>query len=402
MKLLQFLVLFGITFISLSGQTDRGEITNYKGKYAWSVSGETFVPNYIMIDVIGKLRNEGNSNDLGPISEELIDQFISIYIKEHGFNGVHIPVFGQWFHIDKDEAGLDDYHIDQETFDKLAMIINKVYQAGGCTHIWLWGDASRNQTSKSLKHGIMGQEEKNLLDEIYSQFNPLKGWSMSYGFDLWEWVEEHQLKEWHDYLWQKEDWSHLLGARASKNELSQIYEGMDYSSYEYHKPSYQELREMKEKRPGKPAFSEDRYRIRTPSKYPLKDFSNEETRRGLWHHTMSGGIAAIWGNLNGTGEYENKEALKCFSIFWNDKNRFKNYMKVDTSFSDAYCLTDYSYYVFYKEETSIIDYSFIGKSKKVIAVDTKKKYQEIDLGVLKGENHIFKAPYQSDWVLWIE
>jgi hypothetical protein len=368
----------------------------------WSKTGQTFVPNYVMIDMIANQREKGESNDLSMMKEEDIDDFINKFIIEHGFNGIHIPVFGQWFHIGDNKIKPTDREIDQETFDKLKMIINKVYEAGGSTHIWLWGDAQREQTSKSLSGGIMGAEEKHLLNEIYKQLNPLKGWTMGYGFDLWEWVDENQLKEWNDYLWQKEDWKHLLGARASKNKLNQIYEGLDYSSYEYHKPSYIELRTMINKRPSKPSFSEDRYRIRTPSKYPKKDYNEEETLKGLWYHTMAGGIGAIWGNLDGTGDYKNKDALKCFSIFWNDQNRFKKKMLVDTTLSRAYCLTDYSYYVFYQEETDNIVFSFKGKKKKVIAVDTKKKYQELDLGKLQGGQHEFKAPYQSDWAIWIE
>jgi hypothetical protein len=159
---------------------------------------------------------------------------------------------------------------------------------------------------------------------------------------------------------------------------------------------------MINKRPSKPSFSEDRYRIRTPSKYPKKDYNEEETLKGLWYHTMASGIGAIWGNLDGTGDYKNKDVLKCFSIFWNDKNRFKKDMIVDSTLSRAYCLTDYSYYVFYQEETDNIVFSFKGKNKKVIAVDTKKKYQELDLGKLQGGQHEFRAPYQSDWAIWIE
>ena len=240
----------------------------------WSETGQTFVPNYVMIDMIANQRENGKSNDLSLITENNIDNFISVFITEHGFNGVHIPVSGQWFHIGEDEVKPTDREIDQRTLDKLKMIISKVYEAGGCTHIWLWGDAQREQTSKSLADGIMGKEEKYLLDEIHEQLNSLKGWTMGYGFDLWEWVEEYQLKAWHDYLWQKGDWKHLLGARASKNELNQIYEGLDFSSYEYHKPSYTELRTMIDIRPTKPSFSEDRYRIRTPSKYPKSMFKN--------------------------------------------------------------------------------------------------------------------------------
>ncbi len=371
------------------------------GEY-YTETGQTFVPNYAMIDMIANQRGHGNSNDLSLITEKDIDEFIDTFFKGHGFNGIHIPVYGQWFHIGENEVSASDREIDQKTFDQLKMIITRVYEAGGSTHLWLWGDAQRNQTSKSLAGGIMGAEEKYLLDEIHRQLNPLKGWTIGYGFDLWEWVEEDQLKAWHDYLWQKEGWIHLLGARASKNELNQLYEGLDYSGYEYHKPSYEELRIMIDKRPSKPSFSEDRYRIRTPSKYPEKDYDAEETLKGLWFHTMAGGVAAIWGNLDGTGEYPNKEALKCFSVFWNDKDRFKKDMIVDTTLSDAYCLTDHSFYVFYQEETDSITYSFEGKKKKVIAVDTRKAYQELQLGKLQAGRHTFRAPWSSDWAIWIE
>lgn len=248
-------ILFLLIILSLTNfksEIDRGHITHYNNKYMWSKTKRTFVPNYVMIDMLANQRENGNDNDLSLITEEDIDAFIFKFIIEHGFNGIHIPVYGQWFHIGDNKVKNIDKKIDQKTFDKLKLIINKVYETGGCTHIWLWGDAQREQTSKSLSSGIMGAEEKYLLDEIHKQLNLLNGWTMGYGFDLWEWVEVHQLKAWHDYLWQKDGWKHLLGARASKNELNQIYEGLDYSGYEYHKPSYNELKTMINKRPSKP------------------------------------------------------------------------------------------------------------------------------------------------------
>lgn len=249
----------------------------------------------------------------------------------------------------------------------------------------------------------MGRQEQKLLDEIHRQLGPLKGWTMGYGFDLWEWVNEEQLKSWHDYLWQKPGWNHLLGARASKNKLDQIYAGLDYAGYEYHKPWFNDLVEMINKRPDKPSFSEDRYRIRTPGKYPQKDYSPEETRRGLWHHTMAGGVAAIWGNLDGTGEYPSKDALKCFSIFWNKHKRFTKNMTPDNFITDGYCLSEKDQrYVFYRENTAIIRYRIAGKTKKAIAVDTRKKYREINLGRKNAGVYEFKAPYVSDWALAVE
>ena len=392
---LSFLLLSIMVIATYSYANERGEVSTYKNKYIWTETNQSFVPNYIMLDVMG--------TNLAQISEEKLDNYIVEFINGHGFTGVHIPVYGQWFHIGDNEVTSRDTQLDKKTFDKLSMIIQKVYYAGACTHIWLWGDASRNQTAKSTIDGIMGTQEKLVLDMIAQRLGPLKGWSMSYGFDLWEWVNEKQLKAWHDYMWSKPGWNHLLGARSSKNRLDQIYEGLDYSSYEYHKPWYNDLLIMINKRLQKPSFSEDRYRIRHPSKYPGKDYDADETRRGLWHHTMAGGIAAIWGNLDGDGIYPNKEALKCFSIFWNDKGRFKKDMVVDSTITDGFCLRESDrYYVFYKENCQRIDYRFEGPAKQVVAVDTKKQYSEIDLGQREAGDFTFKAPYGSDWAIAVE
>ena len=390
-----FLSLFILLFFTPVFANDRGEVGTYQSKFIWTKTNQAFVPNYIMIDVIG--------SDLSRISEEKLDDFIDEFIHGHGFTGVHVPVYGQWFHIGDKIVTRNDTQPDEKTFDKLAMIIQKVYAAGACTHLWMWGDASRSQTAKSTTGGIMGTREKRVLDRIAEQLGPLQGWSMGYGFDLWEWVNEQQLKAWHEYMWAKPGWNHLMGARSSKNKLDQLYEGLDYSSYEVHKPWYKDLLRMINKRADKPSFSEDRYRIRHPSKYPEKDYNADETRRGLWHHTMAGGIAAIWGNLDGDGIYPNKQALKCFSVFWNDKGRFKKEMVVDHSMSDGFCLRESDrYYVFYKENCQTLDYRIKGTIKQVLAVDTKKQYEEIDLGQKKAGDHIFQAPYESDWAIAVE
>ena len=378
-------------------RNDRGEVGTYKNKFIWTGTGKAFVPNYIMIDVL--------SGKLNEITEENLDSFIDEFIHGHGFTGVHVGVAGQWFHIGDSKITANDTVPDIRTFEKLALIIEKVYQAGGCTHIWLWGDDQRDQTPKSTRDGVMGRQDKMILNMIAQKLGPLKGWTMGYGFDLFEWTNEQQLSEWHDYMWSKPGWNHLLGARSNKNELNQISEKMDYSSYEYHKPWYDTLRVMINKRPSKPSFSEDRYRIRNnpPSKWPEKDYNEDETRRSLWHHTMAGGIAGIWGTLDGDGIYGNKDALKCFSIFWNDKKRFKKDMVVDNDATNGYGLRESdTHYVVYKEDTDKVAYVFKGKAKRVVAVDTKKKYKEIELGKLKAGDHIFEAPYVSDWAMSVE
>src|SRR5690554_1955099 len=246
---------------------ERGELGTYQNKFIWTGTGQAFVPNFIMLDVL--------SPDLSEITEQNLDSFIDEFIHGHGFTGVHLGVAGQWFHIGNPTITENDTVLDMTTFDKLAMIINKVYASGGSTHIWLWGDDQRDQTPISTQGGIMGKQDRMVLDMIAEKLGPLQGWSLGYGFDLFEWTHEQQLTEWHAYMWSKPNWNHLLGARSNKNELNQISENMDFSSYEYHKPWYDELVTMINKRPSKPSFSEDRYRIRQhpPSRWPEKDYN---------------------------------------------------------------------------------------------------------------------------------
>ncbi len=404
-----------------SNNNERGEVGTYKNKFIWTGNDQAFVPNYIMLDVLinninkygqGNYKEEmgfnfrtGNYPGLGLVNEKNLDEFIEEFFVGHGFNGIHLPVSGQWFHIGDNVVTINDSVPDPKTFEKLSLIIKKVYEAGGSTYLWVWGDHSRSTTSKSLKDGLMGRQEKQLMDMIAEKLGPLNGWHMGYGFDLWEWVKEEDLKAWHDYMWAKPGWNKLLGARSSKNKLDQIYEGLDFSSYEYHKPWYDDLVKMINARPSKPTLSGDRYRIRNnpPSRWPEKDYNEEKTRRGLWHHTMAGGVGAIWGKLDSTGIYNNKEALKCFSVFWNDINRFTKDMVPDNKLTNGYCLRDNdNLYIFYMENTDEVNFKFLGKPKNVIAVDTRKKYNEIKIGKLKPGLHTFQAPYTSDWVLAVE
>ncbi|UCD28159.1 MAG: hypothetical protein JSV03_13855, partial [Planctomycetota bacterium] len=189
--------------------------------------------------------------------------------------------------------------------------------------------------------------------------------------------------------------------------------GLDYSSYQQHRPTYDiYVKAIERKHPGKPSFFEDRFRIRKKG-YPKKDYNPEMTRRGMWHSTLAGGAANIWGHLNRPTDhllsapqsdasitYPNKKQLLTWSGFW--KNRFKKEMVRDNSITDGMCLrVANSFYVFYKEDCSSIemDLSKMDGPHRAIAVDAKKAYQEIRLGNFESANQVFSAPYESDWAL---
>jgi hypothetical protein len=247
--------------------------------------------------------------------------------------------------------------------------------------------------------------DKRLQRYIAARLGPLPGWTMGYGFDLWEWVSGEQLAEWHRHMHAHFGWPHMLGARASTNKLDQLTEALDYSSYEQHRPDYAMYVRTLERRPTKPSFSEDRFRIRK-SRYPEKDYDMERTRRGLWHSAMAGGAANIWGYLLGANgdvgfPYPDPHAIRTYSMFF--RSRFLADMIRDNELTDGVCLRtpDFKHFLLCKEEAEAIrlDLTRMPGGQRAVAVDTRKPYREIELGNLDARRHEWKAPYKSDWAI---
>jgi len=374
-----------------------GFVTNLGGKWGRLGTGEAFVPQLVMYyDPIELARDPAR-----------IDADIQEFLVEHGFNGFHIAVLCRWFDLDKtrsDELPADP-NPDPRTFDVLEVLLEKVHAAGGMVHIWAWGDEQRRMTP--VRWGLNGQVDQRLQRYICARWGPLPGWSMGYGFDLQEWVRPEDLRQWHAYMHEHLGWPHLLGGRAP--DLEQIYEGLDYSSYQQHRPTYDTYVKGIEQFPDKPTFFEDRFRVRV-NVYPDKDYDFEMTRRGLWHSTMAGGAANIWGNLldprpDGMSQpYPNKEQIRTWSEFW--KHRFKKDMVRDNELTDGVCLkVPGRLMVFYKEDTDSIRMNLAELHAPIrgVAVDTRKAYREIDLADLfPGPEQRFRAPNRSDWAVAVE
>jgi hypothetical protein len=375
-----------------------GFITNYGSKWGRLGTDEAFLPQYVMYCDPDKFyRNPAR-----------IDADIREFFVGHGFNGFHIGVLGRWFDLDKtrsNEITTADPNPDPRTFEALELLLSKVHAAGGVVHIWAWGDEQRRMTPK--RWGINGKVDKRLQRYICSRLGPLPGWSMGYGFDLQEWVDEKDLKLWHEYMHEHLGWPHYLGGRAP--DLTQIYTGLDYSSYQQHRPDYEIYVRAIDQYPDKPTFLEDRFRVRK-NVYPEKDYDFDMTRRGLWHSTMAGGAANIWGNLlnprpDGLSHpYPNRGQIHAWSKFW--KNRFKKQMVRDNSITDGLCLkVPGELLVFYKEDTDSIKMN-LGELRGnfcVVAVDTKSPYKEIEITELKPDtDQIFKAPNRSDWAIAVK
>ncbi len=341
-------------------------------------------------------------------NQALIDADVDLFINQHGFNGLHVNVYCRWFELETSRCG-DIQSLspnpDVRTFEALELLIKNVYEAGGVVHIWAWGDTARTQNPGRWGYNVT--EDQRLQRYIAARLGPVPGWSMGYGFDLFEWTDEEQLDTWYGYMHQHMGWSHMLGARSYKNEIAQISERMDYAGYEQHRPDYATYVESLQARPDKPTFSEDRFRIDGQAVY--KDYTLDDTRQGLWRSMMSGGVANIWGNLQLTNEgsyekgsfaYPNMEEIKRYfdySAMWYGKN-----MERCNDQSDQMCLkkNDDSRTLFYGEsvEQMELDLSPMnGDSIPYFALNTATGEQET--GTLSAGLHVWSAPSLGDWVI---
>jgi hypothetical protein len=376
-----------------------GFVTHVGSKWARQVGLEgrldAFVPQYVMYDTPDVYHGEPAK----------IDRDIETFIVGHGFTGFHTVVFARWFDINNERTGEmpDDVNPDPRTFDALELLITKTQAAGGVTHLWAWGDESRRQTP--IRWGINGEVDRRLQRYIAARLGPLPGWTMGYGYDLWEWVDGNQLAAWHAYMQDHMGWPHMLGARATSNTLDQIAEGLSYSGYEQHRPDYDTYVRTIAARPGAPAFSEDRFRIRPNSRYPDKDYDEARTRRGLWHSAMAGGVANIWGSLDAEGRslpYPHAAWFRCYAAFFAD--RFASDMHACPEVVDggvAMRSADGGRAIFYVEDADslTIDLSDMSRPCAAVVVDALGPYAETDVGLLTPGKHTIRFRGRSDWAV---
>jgi hypothetical protein len=376
-------------------------------RWIWTGTGEAFVPQLVMAGGPHVYYN----------NDTQLDADIQTLMVEHGFTGLNVPVFCRWLDINEESCGdisRDNVNPDPRTFEALEAIITRAYSQGGMVHIWKWGDNQRgmNVTAQPSWDGLNGDVDERVQRYVAARLGPIPGWTMGYGFDLFEWVRGPALDTWHENMQSYLGWPHLLGARSSKNELDQLSEAMDYSAYEQHRPDYDKYVETLNARPEKPSFSEDRFRVREDAQFDDKDYTYEMTRRGLWHSTMAGGVANIWGNLLGDASsnlgdgaslpYPNVNEISTYFTFWSD--RFKRDMVRCNDLTNGVCLYSPAeqLWVFYIEDASSIDIDLSSAPQDLFieayAVNTAAAYEEVPI-TLQATSQTHNFGSQSDWAI---
>lgn len=326
----------------------------------------------------------------------------------NGFEIVHLNVGNSWFNY---PAYSSEEHSstnpDITTFRILETCIQKAHARGGRVHIWAWGDHARKATPINVG-GINGRADQRVQRYIAARLGPLPGWTMGYGFDLWEWTTLGQIEAWATYLYDHFGWQHLLSARGWEitstpaTIIAYGSFGADVISTTAHGPrSYNEITNDIRSNTKHPHLYEERHTYKRPE-FKL---DMEGTRRMLWQQTMAGGMGGFFGFYNSSPHpYPKPEQLRTHYTFWHKKRRFVLGMTTANSLSNGYCLTDREYkrYVFYGEDIYFLhmDLSHMGTDNQpAIAVDLAAEYKEIDLGLLSATRHTWRAPYRSDWAI---
>jgi thiamine biosynthesis lipoprotein ApbE len=383
----------------------KGELTHFGNQWAWSKTGEVFVPQLLMYATPPHIY----------ANPAKVDGDIETFLFGHGFNGFHVFVSCRWFDIEQEDCRKipgRDPPLDPRVFDALELLIRKTHRAGGMVHLWMWGDEQRGETPSARPDwgGLGGPVEHKVEREIARRLGPLPGWSLGYGFDLDEWASANELRKFRKRLHKLLPSFHFLGGRAGgpnqdldHRAYQEWNRPLDYAGYEHHRPSYAVYVAALQANPDKPVLSEDRFRVMASSK--SKHYSLEDVRRGLWHSTLAGGVGNIWGYLLeggshdlGSAPFPNREAIRTHFEFL--RGRFLKGMKRCSPprarpQETALCLAQGPRRLLYKEDASRVELPPV-EGLPAIAVDTRRAYEEIAIAT---GGRVWEAPYESDWAI---
>jgi len=383
-----------------------GFITTVGNKFARQTGENGELEAYIYNVYQDNERYPADFVDLSYIQSYPPEQWARDYLalaRAHGSNTLFMAMAHQWFELGTLSVDHHDkVNPDQATFEIIERVITAAHQEGGHVQLWLWGDnaSSRRWTPIGLPGGINGEVDQRLQRYIAARLGPLPGWTMGYGFDLEEWVSEGEVQEWTTYLNAHLGWKHLLWARNRSNATLDV---VSYNAITNARGpnSYTDVVNKLTSDPSRPHLEEERFYHQRYGKYDMTT-----TRRHFWWYTLAGGMGGHWGyhpNYSSI-RYPNPEQLATHRQFWT--GRFTLDMDRANDLSDGYVLKNAANtrYVFYKEDTTSIsmDLSGMSTAQRAVAVDTKKAYAEIDLGMLDATDQTWTAPYRSDWAIAIE
>jgi hypothetical protein len=255
----------------------------------------------------------------------------------------------------------------------------------------MWGDQERWYGPYDQPGGINGAEDRRLQRYIAARLGPLPGWTLSYGYDLNEWVTPSQARAWHAYLHEHLGWEHLLMAREYSGSGSTFTLATDkldvYSNDERPKTNFNTVaRAMIDESMGRPVLFERRFLHTRDGVWDM-----DTTRRSLWQFSMAPGAAGFYGVIwTDPVDYPDPEQMRTHKAFW---TRYDSLDLEPVSRSAGIELRSSDRTIVYSENTDSVSLEHTGT---VIAVDTRRAYEEI---TRTASSNRVSLPRTSDWAI---
>lgn len=354
--------------------------------------------------------SKNSLHDFSTDRDELESEIAEILdeTEAHGMDAVFIAMNNNWFAFGVDAWQDHDSEVPSlESFAVLETLILRASERGLSVHVWAWGDEERGWTPVGVG-GINGEADRRLQRYIAARLGPLPGWTMSYGFDLNEWVTPDEVRSWWSYMHAHLGWPRLLMARESQADVRDPFFEFDLGATPLDVVSSDErpeedffasARTLLEREAG-PVLFERRFLHTRDGVWDLTT-----TRRAMWQFTLAGAAGAVWGVLWNDGEpYPDTAPLYTHGRFWRDRLALDLDQASELP-GDAVVIehTDAAAtrMVVYAQDTDRVplDVSAMRGSRRAVAIDTARAYEEIELGELAPEVEIWEAPYASDWVV---
>ncbi|MBS3734780.1 MAG: DUF5060 domain-containing protein, partial [Phycisphaerae bacterium] len=300
-----------------------------------------------------------------------------------------------WFKWDA-WSGSDHSNVnpDLTVFRMLDNHIQDVHNRGLALDIRMWGDSAHGWSAASLPGGINGTEDKRLQKYIADRLGALPGWGLSYAYDLEEFMSESSVDEWADHMYDNLAFPHLIWARRFYSDSSVTVASNDdrpSDANDCYNDAISRFNESANK--NRPVLFE--------RNFGDGRWSDERVRRGMWAFAMAGGAGAHYVDVTGPD-------IDTFGEFWNGHERLlldmepNNGMSGDSNTWVLYSPSEGSVVAYRPDADSVqLDLSGLGGTPTGVAVDTKKDYEEIDLGSLVAGAQTINLPYASEWALHI-